>query len=448
MADMLHSAIVTTWLFIGGLAALAVVIERAWRAHERRASARLEKERDDVAAMGDVVPASLHPKIDPLRCIGSGACVAACPEHDVIGIVQGRATLVNPLACIGHGACMDACPVRAIELVFGTETSGVELPRLDRNFETTTPGLYVVGELGGMGLIRNAVSQGAQAAEHVVEKGARGAGDVADAIVVGAGPAGIAATLGLMKAGRKVRLLDAERFGGTIAHYPRKKLVMTGDFELPIYGRVSRRTMTKEELAKLLVDIRARTDLDVQEGEHVTEVERDERGVFSVRGTSGVFRARNVLLALGRRGFPSKLGVPGEELPKVSYRLLEPAAFAGQHVLVVGGGNSAVECALLLSDAGTAKSVSLSYRRSAFARCRAENRRRIEEAIAAGKVRAIMPSHVERIGEREVALRGEGVPRGAATIPNDAVIVQIGGTAPTALLARFGIQLVTKFGER
>lgn len=428
---------------------MALLLERLWRSRDRRVAARVEKERDDVAAMGDVVPASLHPKIDPIRCIGSGACVAACPEHDVIGIVGGRASLVNPLACIGHGACLEACPVRAIELVFGTESQGLELPRLDKNFETTQPGLYVVGELGGMGLIRNAVSQGAQAAAHVAAKGARGDGvDVMDAIVVGAGPAGIAATLELVRSERSVTLLEAETFGGTIAHYPRKKLVMTGDVSMPLYGRIGRSTMTKEQLADLLVDIRTRTGLAVREGEHVTAVEREANGDFSVRGTSRTFRGKSVLLALGRRGSPSKLGVPGEELSKVSYRLLEPEAFEGREVLVVGGGNSAVECALLLADAGTCKSVTISYRREAFARCRAENRRRIEEAIAERRVRPLMRSNVARIGEGDVLLRGEGLPGGQIRIRNDAVIVQIGGTSPTELLGKFGIQLVTKYGER
>lgn len=446
---MLQCAAVTTWMAIGGVVLLALVIERLWRASDRRVAERAEKERDDVLAMGDVVPASLHPKIDPARCIGSGACVAACPEHDVIGVVGGRATLVNPLACIGHGACLEACPVRAIELVFGTESRGLELPRLDKNFETTQPGLYVIGELGGMGLIRNAVSQGAQAAEHVVAKGARGDGaDVMDAIVVGAGPAGIAATLELVRSDRRVVLLEAERFGGTIAHYPRKKLVMTGDVSMPIYGRIGKSTMTKEQLADLLVDIRTKTGLAVREGEHVTEVRREASGEYVVRATSGMFRARNVLLALGRRGSPSKLGVPGEELSKVSYRLLEPEAFEGRDVLVVGGGNSAVECALLLADAGTCKSVTISYRREAFARCRAENRRKIDEAIAERRVRPLMSTQVARIGEGDVLLRGEGLPGGQLRIRNDAVIIQIGGTSPTELLGKFGIQLVTKYGER
>lgn len=443
---MLQCAPMSTLLLLAALIVVAIVIERLWRGRDRHHATAAERELRDVLSMGDVVPASLHPKIDPLRCIGSGACVAACPEHNVIGIVGGRGALVNPLACIGHGACMAACPVEAIELVFGTEKRGLELPRVDRNFETTSPGLYVVGELGGMGLIRNAVSQGTQAAAHVVESKRRGAGDVHDAIVVGAGPAGIAATLGLMDAGRSVLLLEAEKFGGTIAHYPRKKVVMTGGFELPIYGRVNKREMTKEELGELLLDVRAKTNLEAREGEHVTEIERGEDGVFSVRGTTATFRAQHVLLALGRRGSPSKLGVPGEELAKVSYRLLEPSVFAGQDVLVVGGGNAAVECALALSDSGVAKSVAISYRRSAFARCRAENRRRIDEAIAEHKVRALLPTEVRRIGPRDVELRGEGGK--LVAVPNDAVIVQIGGTAPSDLLAKFGIQLVTKFGER
>lgn len=431
---------------------LAVVaawaLERLWRGRIRAHSDESQKELDDVMAMGEVVPTSLHPVIDPHRCMGSGACVVACPEKKILGVVNGQAKLLNPLACIGHGACMDACPVDAIKLVFGTEERGVELPRVSPHFETSQPGVYVIGELGGMGLIKNAIAQGRQAAEHAVASGRRGGGDL-DAVVVGAGPAGISAALALMDAGLSVALLEREAYGGTITHYPRRKLVMTGPIDLPKYGKVSRRTMSKEQLGELFEDVRVKTGLQPRTGELVSAITgatlASGKSGWDVKATSQTFRAANVLLALGRRGAPQKLGVPGEELAKVAYRLLEPDAFAGQDVLVVGGGNAAVECALALMELGGCKSVSISYRRDAFARCRAENRRKIEEALRTGAVRGLLPSTVKSIGASEVVLDQKG---SEVRIPNDAVIVQIGGSSPTELLSSFGIEMVTKYGER
>jgi thioredoxin reductase/NAD-dependent dihydropyrimidine dehydrogenase PreA subunit len=411
------------------------------RRKESRAVATLA----DMAALGEMVPDTLHPRIDPNRCIGSGACVTACPEKGVIAVVNGRAVLVNPLACVGHSACVTACPVDAIKVVFGTETRGVELPMIDANFQTTRPGVYVIGELGGMGLIRNAVLQGKQAADHVVASQRRGVGDAFDVAVVGAGPAGISATLRLMEAGLRVILLEREAFGGTIMHYPRAKVVMTGSLDFPLIGRVRATKMSKEQLVALWERIQAEAKLPVQVGTLVEGIEPDGDATWRLLTNQGPLRAANVMLGLGRRGSPRKLEVDGEEQPKVHYRLLEPTEFRGKHVLVVGGGNSAVESALSLADAGECASVAISYRRNAFARCRAENRRRIDEAISDGRVKALMPSEVVRVGTDDIELKADGAP---IRMPNDAVIVQVGGTAPSELLAKLGVEVVTKRGER
>src|SRR5688572_22921716 len=147
---------------------LAIALYAWWERSDRRKEQAAQQIATDIQALGDVVATSLSPSIDPDVCIGSGACVAACPEKGVIGLVGGKASLLNPLGCIGHGACASACPLTAIRLVHGTKTRGVELPQLDQNFQTNRPGVYIAGELGGMGLIRNAVSQGRQAAEHII----------------------------------------------------------------------------------------------------------------------------------------------------------------------------------------------------------------------------------------------------------------------------------------
>lgn len=173
-------------------------------------------------------------------------------------------------------------------------------------------------------------------------------------------------------------------------------------------------------------------------------MKRDADGFYTVRYDSGAVRAANVLLALGRRGSPNRLNVPGEDLPKVNYRLLEPEEFAGKHVLVVGGGDSAVENAVILSDFGGCASVAISYRRPSFGRCRSENRSRIEQAIHEGRVTPLMSSEVTEIQKDIVFLKISGQVK---PYRNDAIIVQIGGTSPRELLSSFGIELVMKFGE-
>jgi thioredoxin reductase (NADPH) len=436
------------WTMLGGASGVGALVYTAHHMVQRRESERDRAGRAqlrDLESMGDTVPATLHPQIDPSRCIGSGACVRACPEHDVLSIVGGYARLVNPLGCVGHGACASACGVEAIRLVFGTATRGVELPRVDENFQTTSAGVFIVGELSGMGLIRNAVRQGGQAAEYVAKSGRKGRGDVLDCVVVGAGPAGIAAGLALKQAGKRFIMLDREVFGGTILHYPRGKVVMAGDLHLPGYGVVKKGRMSKEELVALWKDIREKAQLPVKTGALVTGLAQDCDDSWRVKSSAGEVRAANVILALGRRGSPRKLEVSGEEQEKVSYRLIEPEVHEGKHVMVVGGGNSAVESAVILADYGGCASVSISYRRDKFARARAENMTRIDEALRTGKVKGYLNTELLHIDEKSLRLKHKDGRE--ETIPNDAVVVQVGGTDPGEVLRSFGVELSTKFGD-
>jgi thioredoxin reductase len=283
-----------------------------------------------------------------------------------------------------------------------------------------------------------------EAADFIAQSGRRGENQVLDAVVIGAGPAGINTTLGLMAHKLRVELLEREAFGGTIRHYPRAKVVMTGQLDVPLFGQVKSRTMSKEELVELLHDIRRRTNPTVRTEECVTRIEPAGAGLWAVQSTSQQWLTANVVLALGVRGVPRQLGVPGEDLPQVAYRLMEPEQFACQQVLVVGGGNSAVESALALADAACCTSVTISYRRDTFARCRKENRERIASAIREGQVRPLFPSQVVEIHPDHVLL-SHGQQQLA--LPNDSIIVQIGGTPPRGLLEATGVRMVTKFGE-
>jgi thioredoxin reductase/NAD-dependent dihydropyrimidine dehydrogenase PreA subunit len=434
----------TTWLVLAGLLVAAGLPYIAWTRLDARKHTKAAKVHADVAALGDeLVPVSIHPEIDLDACIGSGACVRACPEYEVLAITDGRARLINPLSCIGHSACMSACPVGAIKLVFGTAARGVELPRLSPAFETNQAGIYVVGELGGMGLIRNAVEQGRQAAQAIADSKRRGKPGELDVIIVGAGPAGISCALALLARGLKIEVVDQEKFGGTIAHYPRAKVVMTGSFELAGYGTVRAKTMSKEQLLELWSDIRARTQLPVREGIRVEGISA-EHGAWRLESTGWSDRAANVVLALGRRGAPRELGVPGEELAKVVYRVIEPEVFADKRMLVVGGGNAAADCVIALVEQGGCASVALSYRREQLARLRGSVRVRLDELIAQGAIQALLGTEVVSIAPHHVLLKGTF---GTKQIENDHVVVQIGGTAPGQLLRSIGIELVEKRGE-
>jgi thioredoxin reductase/Pyruvate/2-oxoacid:ferredoxin oxidoreductase delta subunit/uncharacterized integral membrane protein len=396
------------------------------------------------------IPPSLNPVVDCTRCMGSAACVAACPEGGVLGLVNGQAHLIQGARCVGHGRCEAECPTGAITLVFGSARRGVDIPHVSGHFETNVPGVYITGELGGMGLIQNAVRQSLQALDHIRRTRPRGGGDVLDLLIVGAGPAGMAAALAARQHGLTFEIVDQEALGGSIQQYPRQKVVMTAPFELPGYGQSRSRVISKEELLDLWQRALSAADVMVRTGEKVDEVRRadGEGGPFEVvtsaagpGGQAAVRRARTVMLCVGRRGSPRKLGVPGEELPHVTYRCIEPDQYAGARVLVVGGGDSAIESALMLAEAGAEST--LSYRQAAVTRVREENRVRFERAVAAGEVRFAAGTEVQRIREADVELKG---PAGAVVLPADWVIVQAGGVLPLDLLKRIGVSVERKFG--
>lgn len=397
--------------------------------------------RDAAQRDGLTEPSSLHPVIDPLRCIGCGSCVSACPERTVLGLINHKAELINPTYCVGHGACKAACPEDAITLVFGTEKRGVDIPLVKPDFETNVPGMFIAGELGGMGLIRNSVEQGRQAMDSIAKLKGIGQHSGLDVVIVGAGPAGFSASLSAME--RKLRFVTVEQdtLGGTVAHFPRGKVVMTAPMNLPIIGKVKVTETRKEALMELWQDVQRKTGLKINEGERVEEIQKKDEG-FLVRTGRATYETRAVLLAIGRRGTPRKLDVPGEELPKVVYRLIDPEQYRGRHVLVVGGGDSALEAATSIA-AEPGSTVTLSYRAEAFSRSKEKNRGKVQEAEASGRLRVLLQSQVKEITARGVSLDHKGQ---HMDLPNDAVIVCAGGILPTAFLKTIGIDVETKFG--
>ncbi|MFO0581189.1 MAG: NAD(P)-binding domain-containing protein [Anaeromyxobacter sp.] len=425
------------------VAALAFVTAVAGIVHVARRGARPRRDEElfeEKKAKGAHLAKSLHPVIDTDICIGSLSCLKACPEGDILGVVDGAARLVHGDHCIGHGKCAVECPVHAIRLVFGSSERGIDLPEVDEFFESSRPGLHVVGELGGMGLIKNALTQGLQVADRIAELVGKAKEPV---VIVGAGPAGIATAVGLKSKGVPHRLLEQLTVGGSVAHYPRRKVTMTETVELPGgAGRVGKARISKEELLETWQKVLSKVGVRVEEGVKVNEIEGED-GNFTVKTSQGTLKASKVVLAIGRRGTPRKLAVPGESAEKVLYGLKDPEQFDGEKVLVVGGGDAALEAAIQLAEESTAE-VTLSYRGAELGRCREANRKKFGQLVTAGKIRALLPSVVTNITEKSVDLNKDGTP---VTLPNTFIIVNIGGELPTEFLAKVGITMRRFHGE-
>ncbi len=426
-------------IFIYLVPLILLLLWQGYRRNARNLKSRQHLKRAKEEQLTE--PTSLHPVVDHNLCIGCGACVEACPEKNVLGLISGKMHLVTPSNCIGHGACKLACPMGGITLVFGTETRGVDIPQTNEQFETNVSGIYIAGELGGMGLIRNAVIQGQQAMSAIKAAIKTDHPHDYDVIIIGAGPAGFAATLEAKMAGLRYLTIEQESFGGTVAHFPRGKIVMTAPVKMPFAGKVQFRETTKEALLAFWQDLKSQSGIKISFKERMSEISRLTDG-FTIKTNQDHYTTHHLLLALGRRGTPRKLGIANEELPKVVYRLIEPEQYQGQHLLVVGGGDSALEAALSLADQSQT-TVTLAYRGAAFSRAKAKNRQQIERAAETGQVTLYMNSTLSSISEHEVILQQNNQ---SNRLKNDAVIVCAGGVLPTAMLKASGIFIETKHG--
>jgi len=402
------------------------------------------KERDALAAaergkLYSSGPRAQHPHIDISHCIGCGACVEVCPEGDVLAVIAGKAAIVNPHKCIGHGICADACPVGAIEIVMASPSVTADMPRLSRDYETSVPGVYIIGELGGLALIKNAVNQGRECVDTIARRiGALpSTPDVVDVCIVGAGPAGLSASLRAVERNLSYVTLEQEELGGTVAKYPRQKLVMTSPVEFPMHGKFNKLEISKEKLMEFWTAVVKKGEVRVRTQEKVETIAPDAGGTLTVTSSKGTYRARCVILALGRRGTPRKLGITGEELPKVMYSLIEADAYIDADILVVGGGDSAVEAALGLAHQ-KGNRVTLSYRQGEFNRIKERNAQRIREAQRTGKVQVLFSSKPVEVREKSVLIEVDG---GVRELPNAWMWVFAGGEPPNAFLQKVGVAM-------
>jgi thioredoxin reductase (NADPH) len=402
-------------------------------------NAKIEHAKED----GSYEPVSLYPVVDPHRCIKSGACIEACPEKDILGIRNGRATIINASHCIGHGACFMSCPVEAISLYIGTEKRGVDLPHIKPNFETNVPGIFIAGELGGMGLIKNAVKQGNEAVENIVKSLKQESTANYDLIIVGAGPAGISASLVAKKFKLKTLVLEQDTLGGTVFTFPRAKIVMTSEMEIPLHGKVRLHETSKQQLLELWKSILTKNEIHIRENSKVERI-TGVGDIFNVETVNGeILTSQRILLAIGRRGTPRKLNIPGEVSEKVAYRLLEPEKIHSKDILIVGGGDSAIESALLLADSNH---VTLSYRSNAFSRLKPKNALAINTALKNKLVEVLFNSNITQISPNQAHYTIDDSSE-ELKLKNDLVYIFAGGELPTHFLKKIGIDISTKYGE-
>ena len=441
----------TLIIIIGLFFALLFVVLGVWHrvlqtAHNRM----LSRKRDIANQQGTNQALTQHPQIDPYRCLGCGCCVRACPEKGVLAVVNGVSCLIHASHCVGHGCCEQACPVGALTVGLGDTSQRSDIPILSSDMETSVPGVFIAGELGGIGLIRHAVEQGTHVIETITKRlgpAQRNANDktVLDVLIMGCGPAGIAATLKAHELGLSYTIMDQNDIGGTVRQYPRNKLTLTQPVDLPVYGRMDRTEYTKEELIDLWEGVFQTAGIHIQTQAHWLDLQQGDDGTLQVKTSVGTVSCRAMVLALGRRGCPRRLGVPGEEASHVRYQLTDAGDYVNKDLLVVGGGDSAVEAALALAEQGN--QVAMSYRRQAFFRIKPKNRQRIDALQQTGGISVFFDSVVKRIEVGQALLSISGVEKdGPATEKNlaaDYVFVLAGGEPPYPLLKKIGVT----FGE-
>ncbi|KAA3613155.1 MAG: FAD-binding protein [Calditrichaeota bacterium] len=420
----------------GGTIFLILVIVLPYLIKERKSRKADHARRKEAVRLGATKAVAQHPQIDSLACIGCGACVAACPEGSVLGIVSGKAVIINGLKCVGHGLCEEACPVEGLVVGLGDLSKRDDIPFMDEHFQTNITGIYIAGELGGLALIKNAINQGSKVVEHISKNIKPSSDDsIKDVLIVGAGPAGLSAALTAKKNNLSCQLLDQQGAGGTILQYPRKKLVMTKPVEIPLYGTLTKPEYFKEELLEIWEKIEEKFDIKPVVGEKLHDIKR-ENGHFEVTTQNGTNKAQTVVLALGRRGTPRKLNVPGEEQSKVMYKLMDAETYQNNHVLVVGGGDSAIEAAMgLARQKGNV--VTLSYRKEQFFRIKTRNEERVNKMIKEKTLNVMFSSGVKEIGKTDVVINYQDKEQ---RIKNDYVFIFAGGEPPFGLLKKMGIQ--------
>lgn len=425
--------------------AKAIPKSSAFCAHCGAALAMWSVHRAEVKAVTIAMEGKPQPLINASLCVGCNSCVEVCPEAGTLELISGKAILAHPERCASHSKCAEVCPTQAITMATGGILQTIKVPYVKVDFETNIPGLFIAGELGGMGLIKTAINEGKLAIDHILRRKSQLASrddvpeDAFDVAIIGAGPAGLSASLAAQQHGLRYLTLEQGEIASTIRQYPRHKFLMAEPIDIPLFGSLYVADGTKEALLAVWETILKNTGVQVRTNERLDRVERNGAG-FYVQSTKHRYYARYVILAIGRRGTPRRLTVPGEELSKVSYRLIEAESYDNSDILVVGGGDSALEAALALCTSGKNR-VTLCHRGPDINRSRERNRERVRSAVSEGKLQLLLDTHLREITATEVVLDCQGTER---ELPNNYVFGLIGGESPEEFLRKTGIEIVER----
>lgn len=377
---------------------------------------------------------NLRPLIDIDLCVGCATCVHVCP-FNVLEIVNEKAIAARLEDCTGYAACALECPTNAITLVPGGPMQQVELPVYNEKLETNVPGLYLAGEVTGKALIKIAINQGKQVVQSILETPPQKNGGY-DVIVVGGGPAGVSTGIAAKAENLKVLVLEQSSVANTIQNYPRHKFVMAEPVMIPLYGPLWMEDASKETLLKCWTEIIQKTGLVVNEHEKVLAIEHHE-GAFEVKSTKGAYAGKRVVIAVGKRGSPRKLNVPGEDLSKVAYNLLDAESYREKAICIVGGGDSGIEAANSLARTDLQNTVWIVHRAADFGKAKPRNQKKIKRSMDEGRVKAFFNAGVTAIKEKTVIVKTEG---GHEEIDNDYIFIMAGGESPKKFLTECGIE--------
>jgi thioredoxin reductase/polyferredoxin len=315
-------------------------------------------------------------------------------------------------------------------------------PELRANKESNIPGLYIIGDLAGAPVIKLAMAQGFEVINHIAAQpdAKASSAEMYDLLIIGAGAAGLNAALAARDKGLRALILEKGKVANTIEDFPEGKWVYAEPDSSPPKGKLWLDGARKEDLLRRWRQIITENNLDIRTEEGVKSMARQKDGSFVVTSEKGnPFRARRVILASGQRGNPRKLGVPGEEQEHVYHRLYSPRHYHNENILVVGGGNSAVEAALVLSEQNR---VRLSYRGGEFSRIFKDNERKLNEAVAQGRIELILNSQVKEFGAKSATLRVDrGGHEETVVVPCDHAFVLVGAEMPVAFLKSLGLKL-------